>query len=347
LYKGKRFEKRTVAAIKRDIDTVKRIADGISALSWQQGEGGRITKEVLEYVFNQPQLYNDQVRSIALWLYMGGKNVFFQDANSITVPNAELVELLTYLKKVFPNVSRVTSYARSSTIAKRKSVAELRELRGAGLTRLHVGLESGSDVVLRYVHKGVTGDQHIAAGRKVIASGIELSEYVIIGLGGRNWWREHALESARVLSTINPDFIRLRSLKLLPHMLLHKEVEKGEFMVPTDEEMVTEERLFIENLVGISSTVLSDHILNLLMEVEGTLPEEKKKMLNIIDTFLNLPPEDRTHFRLGKRAGIYNSVEDMSDPVLRRRVEILGERIEQEFEGGVEAAISKIKEAYS
>ncbi len=344
-YKGKKFEKRSVNEVKADIQAAKDIADEIKALSWRSGYGGDVTRELVETVFRYPHLYNDHFRSIALWLYVGGKHVFLQDANSIVLKTTELVEILTFLKDTFPQVDRITSYGRSRTIAKRKSIEELKELKEAGLTRLHIGLESGWDFLLEYINKGVTAAEHIEAGRKVMESGIELSEYVILGLGGKKWWKEHALETAKVLNQISPHFIRLRTLKVLPQMPLQKKIDEGDFVLQTEEEMVREERLLIENFNGIDSTFLSDHILNLLMEVEGKLPAEKEKMLNIIDAFLILPPEEKLNFRLGKRAGIYNVMEDMSDPVLYRQVEDLAEKLEAE-QGGVEAAISKIKEAF-
>ncbi|MBW2039720.1 MAG: radical SAM protein [Deltaproteobacteria bacterium] len=342
-YKGKRFEKRSVQEVKADIQAAKDIADEIKALSWRSGYGGEITREVVEATFS---LYDEHFRSIALWLYFGGKHVFLQDANSIVLKTSELIEILKFLKDKFPHVERVTSYGRSSTIAKRKSVEELKELKEAGLTRLHVGLESGWDFLLEYMNKGVTAAEHIKAGKKVMESSIELSEYVILGLGGRRWWREHALETAKVLNQVSPHFIRLRTLKVLPQMPLQKKIDEGDFVLQTEEEMIVEERLLIESLNGINSTFLSDHILNLLMEVEGKLPKEKEKMLKIIDAFLALPPEEKLNFRLGKRAGIYNTMEDMSDTLLHRKVEELVERLKVEAPGGVEEAISKIKETF-
>jgi len=346
IYKGRKFEKRSVQECKDDIQAAKDIADEIKAFSWRFGYGGDVTREVVEAVFSRPELYDEYFRSIALWLYFGAKNVFLQDANSVVLSNSELVEILRFLQEKFPQVERVTSYARSSTIAKRKTVDDLKELRKAGLTRLHVGLETGYDFLLEYMHKGVTAAEHVEAGKRIVESGIELSEYVILGLGGKKWWREHAVETAKVLNLINPHFIRLRSLKVLPEMPLQKEIDEGDFALQTEEEMIVEERLLIENLNGIDSTFMSDHILNLLMEIEGQLPDEKAKMLETIDAFLSLPPDEKINFRLGKRAGVYGSLRDMSDPRLHRQVEVLRQRIEQETPGGVEAAISKIKETF-
>jgi hypothetical protein len=196
------------------------------------------------------------------------------------------------------------------------------------------------------MNKGVTAAEHIEAGQKVMKSGIELSEYVILGLGGKKWWKEHALETAKVLNRINPHFIRLRSLKVLPPMTLQQKIDEGTFVLQTEEEMIVEERLLIDALDGITSTFLSDHILNLLAEIEGKLPEDKERMLGLVDKFLALPAEEKLNFRLGKRAGIYQVMEDMSDPLLHRQVTELIAKLEQQAPGGVEGSIARIKETY-
>jgi radical SAM superfamily enzyme YgiQ (UPF0313 family) len=345
-YKGQKFSRRSVEEVKKDISAAKNVADEIKALSWKMGHGGNITQEVVQYIYERPQIYGDNFRSVAAWLFFGGKTVFLQDANSIVLKTDELVEILTFLKQLFPQVARITSYARSRSISKGKTVEELSLLYKAGLNRLHVGLESGYDPLLEYMKKGVTAAEHIDAGKKVRESGIELSEYVILGMGGRRWWREHALETARVLNEINPDFIRLRSLKVTSKMPLYQQVESGEFELQNEEEVVREERLFIENLTGITSRLLSDHILNLLMEVQGTLPEDKAKMLATIDRFLAMSEPEKLNFRLGKRAGIYESMDDMAKAALYARTEELMREIELKVPGGVEEAISRIKETF-
>jgi len=345
-YKGERFEKRSIQEVKKDILAAKAIADEIKALSWRAGCGGEVTKELVEGIFRSPQLYDERVRGIAVWLYYGGKHVFLQDANSITIKTSDLVEILTFLREQFPQVERITSYGRSKTIAQGKSIEELKELKKAGLTRLHVGLETGWDFLLQYMNKGVTAAEQIEAGQKVVASGIELSEYVILGLGGRRWWQEHARETAKVLNQINPNFIRLRSLKVLAPMELQQKIDEGEFELQTEEEMIVEERLLIESLNGITSTFVSDHILNLLAEIDGKLPEDKERMLGLIDAFLALPAEEKLNFRLGKRAGIYQVMEDMSDPLLHCQVAELIAKLEQQAPGGVEGSIARIKETY-
>lgn len=344
-YKGERFSLRTVEEVKEDIDRVREIISEMKALSWQHGWGGEIEPTLVNLILQNPQHYPDGFRSVALWLYTGGKNVFLQDGNNLILKTADLVEIMKYLKETFPSVERITSYARAKTVSK-KTFEELRDLYHAGLSRIHIGLETGYDPLLQYMKKGVTAKEHIDAGKKVKKSGISLSEYVILGLGGKGMWREHAIETAKVLNEINADFIRVRTLKVLKAMPLHEKVEKGEFVLLSDDEIVLEERLLIENLDGITSTFVSDHILNLLEEVGGKLPEEKGKMLGLIDRYLALPVEEKTNFRLGRRAGVYRSVDDLSNSELKGEVEKAVRRIELERPGGLEKVISDLMESF-
>jgi hypothetical protein len=223
----------------------------------------------------------------------------------------ELVEVIRFLKQTLPTITRITSYGRSKTAAK-KSLEELVQLREAGLSRLHIGLESGYDPVLKYMDKGVTAADHIKGGKNIVASGISLSEYVLLGLGGKGMWREHATETAKVLNQINPDFIRVRTLTIRPGMPLYDEVKNGNFIQQTDEEIVKEEKLLIENL-DCQSNFVSDHITNLLQELEGKLPDDKAKMLAAIARFQSLSPEEKQNFRLGRRLGIYERLDELNN----------------------------------
>ncbi len=318
-YKEEQFSFRSAEEIKKDIDQVKAISEEIRQVSWGMGYAGAVSQGVLQALLNQPRGHSQSVQSVAAWLYFGGSQVFLQDANSLIAKTSDLVEILKYLKEKLPSIQRITSYARARTLAK-KSVEELKELRQAGLSRIHVGMETGYDPLLQYMKKGVTAKEQIQGGRNVVESGISLSEYVMPGLGGNRWWREHAVESAKVLNQIDPDFIRLRTLYVRKDMSLFSRVEKGEFIRPSDDRIVSEIRLFIATLDGIRSTVISDHILNLLEEVQGKLPDEKEEMIGVIDRYLTLPEEKRLQFRVGRRLGYYRTLTDLQDSALLSRV---------------------------
>ena len=331
-YKGEPFSFRTVEEIKKDIDGVKAIVDEIRQRSWSMGFAGEISQDFLRTFLSQTGGYGQAFQSVSGWLYCGGAQAFLQDANSLLVKTADLVEILDYLHEKLPSIQRITSYARARTLAK-KSVSELRELRAAGLSRIHIGMETGYDPLLQYMKKGVTAKEQIQAGRNVVESGISLSEYVMPGLGGKQWSREHATETARVLNQINPDFIRLRTLYVRRNMPLFSQVESGEFVRLSDDQVASEIKLFIASLNGIHSTVVSDHILNLLEEVQGRLPEGREKMLEVIDRYLSLPAEERLLYRVGRRLGYYRSLNDLHDLPLRRRMEQMIDDVRHSLNG--------------
>jgi len=341
IYKGERFQLRSVEEINRDIRTARAIQDKIKELAWKTGLGDSL-REVAAMVCNNPP--NDAYRNVALWMYAGGESAFLQDANTLIMKTAELVEVIKYLKETFHGISRITSYARSKTAA-RKSLAELMELHKAGLSRLHIGLESGYDPVLQLMDKGVTAADHIAGGRNVVASGISLCEYVMLGAGGRKMWREHAVETARVLNEINPDFIRFRTLTIQPRMALHNDVLDGSFIRETDEEIVAEEKLLIENL-ECQSQVVSDHIINLLPEVEGKLPGDREKMLAVISRFQALSPEERANYKLGRRLGIYSRLDDLEDALRHEEVQQAMDRLGQKGDGVSDEVLFSLMERY-
>lgn len=345
LYKGKRFVKRTLEEILSDIDTIKAICDDIKELSVRRGFAGKITDSLVEGIFDS-HIINEGYKSVAVWMYFGSKNVFIQDANSLAMKPDVIVEALRYLKETFPTIERVTSYARSRTIARGVTSENLKRMKEAGLTRLHIGLESGSDALLKYMNKGVTKEEHILCGKKVKEAGIELSEYVVLGMGGKKWWEEHAVATADVLNRIDPDFIRFRTLKVLRAMPLYEKLDSGDFLLPSEEDVLREERLLIENLEGITSYVKSDHILNLLEEIDGRLPPDKKKFLDTIDRYFNLTDEQRLVYRFGRRSGIYRSLDDLNDELTFFRIKKSIREMEEKEPGSVEKTISLLLENY-
>lgn len=341
VYKKKRFSLRSVKEIKEDIQTARDIADDIKALSWKLGFSGKVSDQVVSYILSS-STYSSSYRSIALWLYYETGACFLQDADNLVMKTDDLIEALGFLRKKFPEITRVTTYSRSRTIV-RKSLESLKRIKEAGLDRVHVGLETGHDPLLKLMRKGVRSSQHIEAGRKVIEGGMELSEYVMPGLGGQEMWKEHAADTAKVLNSINPHFIRIRSLRVPKRVPLHEKIEKGEFKMQTDDMLAEELKLFIQSLDGITSVVTSDHIMNLLEEVKGKLPEDKKKMLNVIAEYQRLPDNDRLVYRVGRRGGAYRSTEDLKrDPVTYEKITRLIN--EWQSKGGIEEVERNITE---
>jgi radical SAM superfamily enzyme YgiQ (UPF0313 family) len=210
------------------------------------------------------------------------RTVFLADSDSIILKTSHLISILDYLRESFPKLERVTSYGRSKTIIKTKTVEDLKKLRKAGLKRLHVGLETGADWLLREICKGATAEEMIEAGRMVKEAGMELTEYVVLGLAGEGRGIKNAEETAKVLNAINPDHVRLRTLILTPGAPLFEMFQQGDFKLPSKIEILEETRKLIEKL-EITSWLFSDHVSNYL-PITGKLPEEKPDILEFLDT---------------------------------------------------------------
>lgn len=320
VYKGARFSLRSPEHVKADIDAV---FHAVAKLGDAADPQGMISRDDFQRIAEdlppaeQPALY-----AAVNWLGAGMRSVFLQDANSLIIKPDDLIDILEHLRKRFPHIERVTSYARSHTIC-RIPQNKLEGIRQAGLDRIHIGLESGSDRVLQIMKKGVSKAEHVTAGQKVKAVGFELSEYVMPGLGGRELSAEHAMETADALNRINPDFIRLRTLAVPPGLPLHDEYIAGRFNKCTDVMMAEELMIFLEHLEDIHSTVKSDHVLNLFEEVDGILPEDREKMLSPVRRFLAMSPEMRTFYQVGRRLSFFRRLDDMNDPDQMERVRAL------------------------
>ena len=312
VYKGTKFSRRSVEHVKKDIDALYQHVEAIRKLADEQGRVPR--SEIDRITANVDPQKSPAFVAAFNWYFAGGlESVFIQDANSLIIKPSDLVEILKHLKKRFPEIKRITSYARSQTVSRMKE-EDLKAIGEAGLNRIHIGLESGSDEVLKMVKKGVTKKMHIQAGQKVKRAGIELSEYYMPGLGGRKYLKEHVMETADALNQINADFIRMRTLAIPNHCPLYEDWQAGRFEKCSEIEVVKEILMFIEKLEGITSVVKSDHILNLFADLEGTLPQDKEHMLNILRTFLTMDPERQRLYQIGRRIGVFSSLSHMENP---------------------------------
>ena len=215
------------------------------------------------------------------------KSLFFPSGNSIAMPTQDLAAICRYSMTKFPGLERITVYGSSHYIAK-KGLAKMITLRDAGLSRIHVGLESGDDDLLKKVKKGTNAKEQITAGKIVKEAGIELSEYVILGLGGIERTEIHALKTAEVLNEIGPDFIRLRTLVPKINTLLLHEINKGRFQLLTPHQVLKETRILLENL-QCRTLLSSDHYTNYL-NLSGHLPADKDGLLAEIDRALKWDP---------------------------------------------------------
>jgi len=318
VYKGTRFSVRPVEYVKKDIDSVYRYIEILKNMAEKSDYISR-TDIVKIAKKTDPDELRPAVAAFK-WFSDGMRSVFIQDANSLIIKPADLIDILNHLKMRFPRIERITSYARSHTIARIKD-DDLKAMKDAGLNRIHIGLESGSDQVLKMVKKGVTKETHIKAGLKVKKAGMELSEYIMPGLGGINFSDVHAIETADALNRINPHFIRLRSLAIPNSIPLFQDYIEDRFQKCTEIMMVKEILMFIANLDGLTSAVKSDHILNLFEDLEGTLPQDKERMTNILKDFLAMPPEKQCLYQAGRRLGIFSGLGDMENSGLAAKAE--------------------------
>ena len=228
----------------------------------------RDLEEILGDIELARDLYGDRIGT-----------VFIGDSNSLVAKTEMLVKVLNALFTSFPNIQRVTSYARAKTIAK-KPLEDLIKIYQAGLTRLHVGLETGDQELLKEIEKGATPEEMIEAGKRAKEAGFEYSLYVLLGIGGEEKWEQHARGTAEVLNQIDPHFIRVRTFIPQPDSPLYEAMVKGRFQPASPETILKETKLLLQKL-QVTSQFLSDHISNLL-PLHGKLPEDKEKMIQMI-----------------------------------------------------------------
>ena len=263
---------------------------------------------------------------VALFLQDGGRTVFLQDADPCAVKPEKLAAVIRRVRERFPAVDRVTTYGRASTLA-RRTAEQLALLVDAGLTRVHLGLESGADEVLMAIDKGCTSGDLIAAGENVVRAGLELCFYLMPGLGGRAAAAAHVAGSARVIRAVaaaapaeRPLVVRLRTAAVVPGTPLAEREAAGEFVLPDDVE-VQELRDLLGQLGDARLELRSDHALNLLPGLEGSLPADRERLVGMLDEFLALSRDEQARYAVGARLGIYRALGDRLDAQRRAMLE--------------------------
>jgi len=231
-------------------------------------------------------------------MYRHVESIFLADGNTIAMNSKKLADIISYARDLFPEAERVSSYG-GARFLKGKPLEALRRVREAGLDIVYFGLESGDDEILARMDKGVDSAGMIEAARRVKEAGIDLSVYILLGLGGEDLWRQHAENTARVLNAMQPDFIRPRTLALLPGMPIYEEALEGRFREACGETIMRELQMMLSSLEIEDAWFLSDHISN-YMPVYGHLPEDREKMLATVEMALGNPrvylgPRHLTH----------------------------------------------------
>lgn len=253
---------------------------------------------------------------IARKIYGKAKTIFLGDSDNLV--HRDLPEIVAFIRKTFPEAERITAYARAKTILRNK-MEFLAATRQAGLERLHLGLESGDPIILEGLCKGATPEQMITAGQKAKKAGFEVSFYLLNGAGGKDRWKQHATESARVLNLARPDFIRLRTLTIQHNTPLDDKLRNGEFHFTPPLERLEEIQLFLQNLDLSDCYLASDHLTNYLWAgqtivyrgIAGGLPQDKPAMLETVQQAITavqsspLPVKDSNQlYREGVLSGL-------------------------------------------
>jgi len=249
--------------------------------------------------FKEKPTVADSLNTVLSWRMGGGKTCFLGDADSLILKPAFFTETLGEIKRCFPTLNRFTVYGRTRTAARVRTLRDLVAFQKAGLDRIHFGVESGSDTVLRLMKKGVFREEHIEAGQKSKTAGLSCSVYVMPGLGGMKWSEEHAHDTADVLTRMAPDYVRIRSLQIFPQTPLDRAQNEGDFIPATEEQVVKEIRTLVDG-IDSETEIVSDSASNLL-NVNGRLPKDRTVMLTVIDQYLGLTRREKLEFSLKSR----------------------------------------------
>lgn len=222
---------------------------------------------------------------VARGKYHSIKRIFLADGDALILKSELLFKILEKISVLFPECERVSAYATPKAILL-KTPDVLEELYTKGLKLLYMGIESGSDEVLNKVKKGSTAEEIIEAGKKVMASNIQLSVTLISGLGGKELWYEHAIESAKVASIINPNYLSLLTLMIDPDTEIAHQIERNEMTLLSPEEILLETYEFIKNLELKNSVFRSNHASN-YVALKGTLNQDKGRLVKEIKRYLD------------------------------------------------------------
>lgn len=357
---GARFSKRRIEEVKEDIRNAKLIDD----LILDEGLGGRLydgdgsprvarllhkiretqgspafseeepKQEIpqdldprlfwfLSWFKDKPRL-EDSLNHVLAWRLGGARTCFMGDADSLILKPGFITEAIHHIKGHFPSIERFTVYGRTRTAARVRTLEELKSFRNAGLDRVHFGLESGSDQVLKFMRKGVTRGEHVEGGVKVKEAGLSCSVYVMPGLGGLRWSEAHARDTAEVITRISPAYVRIRSLQIFPQTPLEKAVHHGEFTEASEEQVVKEIRIMVEE-INTDTEMVSDSASNLL-NINGRLPHDRPAMLKRIDEYLSLSSREKRLFSvnsrlqsfMGQYGGLTEDILDALRPFINR-----------------------------
>lgn len=300
LYRGHQFKTRPVEDILNDIDSMGAIKDSI--LSKTDSEGNFDMQAINQEYFSLP---TDKERECYAMVFNWAANgnmeaIFLQDGNTMVLQTEKLLKIIERIRLRLPELKIIATYGRADTIC-RKSSEELKALKDMGLNMIHSGYETCCDETLKVINKGFTSEQELEAGLKLKEAGITINLFYMPGNGGKDLTEKNAADSARIMRTINPEYIRIRTFMMKEGSPLYDMNNKGLFHNCTEEEKVLELRSFVDQLDGCSSYIISDHIINLLPAVEGYIDKNRKDILKYMDEYFALPELEKKRFQLARR----------------------------------------------
>ena len=209
------------------------------------------------------------------------ERIFLADGDALIVKTEDLLFIIGRIKEIFPEVKRISIYATPKDILDKTS-EDLKKLKESGLDMLYIGAESGDDEVLKHVKKGVTRKEIIDACLKAKEAGFILSITLISGLGGSARVTEHAINSATLISKINPEYVGLLTLMIEPEVPLYEELQSGSFKLLSPSEVLTELELFLKNIDAEGTVFRSNHASNYL-PLKGTFNKDIGQLLRQIE----------------------------------------------------------------
>jgi radical SAM superfamily enzyme YgiQ (UPF0313 family) len=337
VYKGAKSSLRPVEHVLADVDAMAAAAEVLRRRGVHAVREGLVPAEAYQ---------------VSLFLGDGARTCFLQDADPCAVRPEKLAAVVRRVRERFPTIERVTTYGRASTLA-RRAPEDLALLRDAGLSRVHLGLESGADEVLMAIDKGCTSGDLIGAGTKVLQAGLELCFYLMPGLGGRADAAAHVAGSARVIREVaqaapaaNPLVVRLRTAAVVPGTPLGARAADGEFILPDDVEVAQELRDLLEQVGDARFRLVSDHMLNLLQELVGSLPRDRGRLIALLDEYLGWPRDDQAAFAVGVRLGVFRRLAHFDDAARRRALDEHFESYEQPGAEELLQAASALRSRY-
>jgi len=208
------------------------------------------------------------------------RKVFLADGDALIMPQPRLVAILEYLQQKISGLRRVGIYGNAKSIL-RKSLSELKELKARKLGIVYLGVETGDEELLKKIRKGATYEQMVEASRRIKEAGITLSATVILGLGGAERSRDHALATAKILSDINPDFASALTLMVVPGTPLFDEMERRDFVLPSPFQLLEELGTIITHSNFSACYFTANHASNYL-PIKARLPRNKDAVVSLI-----------------------------------------------------------------